>query len=122
MLSTPQRGNISDQELATIKRTIDVAESEFDSTEFNKIAKNISLALTTALNVTRWNAFVYDQGIKELAISPSSPSQKKYISILNYGRYNLCYEVFGVNPAYSCSMYGGGGSAEFGESVNSTKQ
>ena len=65
---------------------------------------------------------MFDKGVKEIAVPANFFSQKKFIAIINYGRYNLSYEVFGTSYGFTCSQYGGGGTAEFGESVNATLQ
>ena len=46
----------------------------------------------------------------------------KYAWLLNYGKYNLTYTIYGTNRNYGCPEYGGGGSASFGSDITPTNQ
>lgn len=117
-----ERGNMTDAELGNFKKFISEAESQYSSSEFNRIAKYVFTGMKGLGGYFIWSVYVHEGRIKQIAFSSKSMEYNKYAWLLNYGKYNLTYTIYGTNRNYGCPEYGGGGSASFGSDITPTNQ
>lgn len=69
-----------------------------------------------------WSIYVHKGKINQIGLSTQQLSYGKYAQLLNYGKYNLTYTIYGTNGNYGCPEKAGGGIAEFGQDISPTSQ
>ena len=117
-----ERGNLTDAELSSFKKFIAEAEKQYTSNDYNRIAKYIFTGMKGLGGFFIWSIYVHEGIIKQISVSTKMMDYKKYGWLLNYGKYNLTYTIYGTNRQYGCSEYGGGGLAPFGADISSVNQ
>ena len=65
------------------------------ATDFEKIARYISIGTRNDASALRWNVFVYEGRIRQIGFGTNALSIRKFLVLLNYGKYNLSYAFFG---------------------------
>ena len=90
--------------MSQIKKFIQEAEAQYNSTDFTKIAKYIFTGMKNVSSGMKWSVYVYEGKINQIGLSSEFIFRKKYIWMLNYGKYNFTYTLFAVNSAL-CNQY-----------------
>ena len=66
------------------------------ATDFEKIARYVALSAQEPYTF-KWNVYVHEGRIRQIGFSNSATKLKKYLVLMNYGKYNLTYTMIGLN-------------------------